>query len=156
MFCMFNALSWHEHLWSYLTSSPQAQQCCVISFFVWNMKPWSVLLPVLTVDKDVTRLALQLDSIDQARRWLANWNLAYLECIEPHAYPCRSPLSLQLLILWLFHRLSQDRCLMWLAHPGWLPFRLLGRFCRLLRSLPSQLVIRHLRFDFSESPGKFC
>ncbi len=34
---------------------------------------------MLNVSKGVTRLALQLGSVDLARRWLANWNLAFLE-----------------------------------------------------------------------------
>ena len=50
--------------------------------FLWNCEPrlsWLLPLPVCTVDKGITRLALQLGSIDIARRWLANWNLAFLE-----------------------------------------------------------------------------
>ncbi len=62
-----------------LTSPPHTQQCCAIRLFLRNMEPRSVPLPVLSVDKGITRLALQLGSVDLACWWLANWNLAYLE-----------------------------------------------------------------------------
>ncbi len=62
-----------------LTSPADFQQCRAIRLFLWNCEPRSVPLPVFSVSKGVTRLALQLGSVDLARRWLANWNLAYLE-----------------------------------------------------------------------------
>ena len=62
-----------------LTSPGDFQQCRAIRLFLWNCEPRSQPLPVFTVSKGVTRLALQLGSVDLARRWLANWNLAYLK-----------------------------------------------------------------------------
>ena len=62
-----------------LTSPADAQQCRAIRLFLWNYEPRSQPLPVLTLSKGITRLALQLGSIELARRWLANWNLAYLD-----------------------------------------------------------------------------
>ena len=47
--------------------------------FLWNCEPRLLPLPVCTVDKGITRLALQLGSVDIAHRWLANWNLVFLE-----------------------------------------------------------------------------
>ncbi len=62
-----------------LTSPADAQQCRAIRLFLWNCEPRSQPLPVLTVSKGITRLALQLGSVELARRWLARWNLAYLD-----------------------------------------------------------------------------
>ncbi len=42
-------------------------------------EPRSLPLPVVTVDKRITRLVLQLRSVDIAHSWLADWNLAFLE-----------------------------------------------------------------------------
>ncbi len=47
--------------------------------FLWKCKPRSLPFPVCTVGKGITRLVLQLGSVDIACRWLANWNLAFLE-----------------------------------------------------------------------------
>ena len=62
-----------------LTSPPNFQQCRAMRLYLWNCEPRSLPLPVLTVDKSIMRLALQLGSVDIALRWLANWNLAFLE-----------------------------------------------------------------------------
>ncbi len=62
-----------------LTSPADAQQCRAICLFLWNCEPRSQPLPVVTVSKGITRLTLQLGSLELARRWLANWNLAYLD-----------------------------------------------------------------------------
>ncbi len=82
-----------------LTLPPSFQQCCAIRLFPWNCEPQSLPLPVLTVDKGVTRLALQLGSVELSRHWLANWTLVYLD----HRAPCQplSFLSLQDQVLWL-------------------------------------------------------
>ena len=58
-----------------LTSPADAQQCHAIRLFPWNCEPRSQPLPVLTVSKGITRLALQFGSVELARRW----NLAYLD-----------------------------------------------------------------------------
>ncbi len=76
-----------------LTSPADAQQCCAIRLFLWNCEPRSQPLPVLTVSKGITRLALQWGSLGLARRWLANWNLAYLDH-QASCYPVTvSPLT---------------------------------------------------------------
>ncbi len=62
-----------------LTSPADAQQCHAIRLFLWSCEPRSQPLPVLTGSKGITRLALQLGSVELARRWLANWNLAFLD-----------------------------------------------------------------------------
>ncbi len=62
-----------------LTSPAQLQQSGAIRLYLWHCEPCSLPLPVFTVGKGITRLTLQLGSIDQARRWLAKWNLAFLE-----------------------------------------------------------------------------
>ncbi len=76
-----------------LTSPADFQQCRALRLFLWNCEPQSQPLPVFTVSKGITRLALQLGSVDLARHWLANWNLAYLD----HRASCRpvtvSPLT---------------------------------------------------------------
>ncbi len=61
-----------------LTSPPNFQQCRAMRLFLWNCEPRSLPLPVCPIDKGITRLALQLGSIKIARRWLGNWNLAFL------------------------------------------------------------------------------
>ncbi len=43
------------------------------------MESRAVPFPMLTVDKGITRFSLQLGSVDQAHRWLTNWNFAHLE-----------------------------------------------------------------------------
>ncbi len=62
-----------------LTSPPNFQQCRAIRLFLWNCEPRSLPLPVLTVDKGIMRLTLQLGSVELAHRWLANWTLSYLD-----------------------------------------------------------------------------
>ena len=62
-----------------LTSPPNFQQCRAMRLFLWNCEPRSLPLPMLTVDKGITRHALHLSSVDIAHHWLANWNLAFLE-----------------------------------------------------------------------------
>ena len=69
-----------------LTLPPNFRQCRAIRLFLWNCEPWSLSLPMLTVDKGVTRLTLQLRYVELALRWLANWTLAYLD----HRASCRS------------------------------------------------------------------
>ncbi len=48
-------------------------------YFCGTVNPGHNPCPVLTVPKGITRLALQLGSIELARCWLANWNLVYLD-----------------------------------------------------------------------------
>ncbi len=64
-----------------LTSGPAAQQCRVMRLYLGNLKPRS-RCPFLVKDVDtgITRMAFYLGSIHQARCWLANWNLVYLDC----------------------------------------------------------------------------
>ena len=69
----------HDTCGPCLTSLPDFQQCRAIRLFLWNCEPRSLPLPVCTVTKGITRLALQLGSVELAHRWLANWNLAFLE-----------------------------------------------------------------------------
>ncbi len=54
---------------------------------------WSVLLPVQSVDKGITRLALQLGSVDKACCWLVNWNLTYLDHTAPSLPLSTGPLT---------------------------------------------------------------
>ncbi len=61
-------------MWPCWTSQPDFQQSRAIRLFLWNCEPRSLPLPVCTV------VALQLGSVELAHSWLANWNLAYLEC----------------------------------------------------------------------------
>ena len=51
-----------------LTLPPNFQQCHAMRVFLWNCEPRSLPLPVCMVDKGITRLLLQLGSIDIARR----------------------------------------------------------------------------------------
>ncbi len=77
-----------------LTSQPDFQQCRAISLFLWNCEPQSLPLPMHTVAKGITRLALQLGSVELACRCLANWNLACLECHASYHHPLSvSPLT---------------------------------------------------------------
>ncbi len=62
-----------------LTSPPDFQQCRAIRLFLWDCETRSLPLPVCTVAKGITRLALQLGSVELACRWPADWNLAYLK-----------------------------------------------------------------------------
>ncbi len=55
-----------------LTSGAAAQQSWAMRLYLWNMEPRSRYpLLVLTLNTGITRLALQLGSIDHAYRWLA-------------------------------------------------------------------------------------
>ncbi len=61
--------------------------------FLWNCESRSQPLPVFTVSKGIMRLTLQLGSVELARRWLANWNLADLNC-QASSHPVTvSPLT---------------------------------------------------------------
>ena len=51
---------------------------------LWNMETRSAPLSVVSVDKGIMRLALQLGSVDEAHRWVVNWNLAFLDCRAPY------------------------------------------------------------------------
>ncbi len=75
-----------------LNSGPAALQCRVIRFYLWNLEPWSRCpCPVNNVDTGMHETVLYLGSIDQACHWLANWNLAYLDCsascLPPYTRP---------------------------------------------------------------------
>ncbi len=62
-----------------LTSPADFQQCRAIRLFLWNCEHRSRYPSQCLLCLGITRLALQLGSVDLARRWLANWNLAYLD-----------------------------------------------------------------------------
>ncbi len=56
-----------------LTSGPAAQHCRAMRLYLWNMEPRSRCpLPSLTVEAGITRLVLQLGSVDHAFRRLTN------------------------------------------------------------------------------------
>ena len=81
--CKFNFLGQDPH--GHFQQSRAPHYFCAFS-------TWSLPLPVCTVTKVITRPALQLGSVELARRWLAIWNLAFLE----HRASCR-PLSISAL-----------------------------------------------------------
>ncbi len=66
-----------------LSSPADSQKCRAICLFLWNCEPWSQPLPVFTVSKGITRLALQLGSVELARRWQLEFGFSGAQSLVP-------------------------------------------------------------------------